>query len=97
MNETVANVFYRSDSRDAQEQHRIRWVLDHFLTIGVVRMRQVRVKAEACNVPKTYADEFAECYPSYNTKTKDKDPCKPHRRTPLALRQISFSRSHHSQ
>jgi hypothetical protein len=81
MNETIGHVFYRShvwkrsNSTDTS-QSSIHWILDHFLIIGVIRMRQVRVKAEKCNIPKSYSDEIADCYPAYSTEKKDTDPCK---------------------
>ena len=80
MNRTIGNVFYPShiwkSNLTVNSQHSIHWILDHYLIIGVVRMRQVRVKAEKCNIPKSYSDEIADCYPAYSTEKKDKDPCK---------------------
>ena len=80
MNVTVGNVFYPShaqpSNRNVSSQHHIRWILDHFLMIGVIRMRQVRVKAEKCNIPKLYSDEITDCYPAYSARTKDTNSCK---------------------
>lgn len=80
MNETIGHVFYRSyrweSNPTVSSQRSIRWILDHFLMIGVIRMRQVRVKPEKCNIPKSYSDEIADCYPAYSTSKKDTDPCK---------------------
>ncbi|CAF0775709.1 unnamed protein product [Adineta steineri] len=81
MNETIGNVFYRShiwkSNPSVTSQRSIRWILDHFLMIGVIRMRQVRVKAEKCNIPKSYSDEITDCYPSYSSEKKDTDPFGP--------------------
>ncbi|CAF3288423.1 unnamed protein product [Rotaria socialis] len=81
MNQTIGNVFYRShiwqSNPNVASQRSIRWVLDHFLMIGVIRMRQVRVKAEKCNIPKSYSDEIADCYPAYLSNKKDVDPFGP--------------------
>ncbi|CAF0821104.1 unnamed protein product [Rotaria sordida] len=81
MNETIGNVFYRShiwqSNQTVTSQRSIRWVLDHFLMIGVIRMRQVRVKPEKCNIPKSYSDEIADCYPAYSLDKKDTDPFGP--------------------
>ncbi|CAF4246341.1 unnamed protein product, partial [Rotaria magnacalcarata] len=81
MNQTIGNVFYRShiwqSNPNVTSQRSIRWVLDHFLMIGVIRMRQVRVKAEKCNIPKSYSDEIADCYPAYLSNKKDTDPFGP--------------------
>ncbi|CAF3985937.1 unnamed protein product [Rotaria sp. Silwood2] len=81
MNETIGNVFYRShvwqSNPAVTSQRSIRWILDHFLMIGVIRMRQVRVKAEKCNIPKSYSDEIADCYPAYSLNKKDTDPFGP--------------------
>jgi len=80
MNETIGNVFYRShiwkSNPSVTSQRPVRWILDHFLMIGIIRMRQVRVKAEQCNIPKSYSDEIADCYPAYSSGKKDTDPCK---------------------
>ena len=73
MNETVAEVFLRAQQSNSTLIH---WLLDHFLLIGIVRMRQVRVKPEKCHIPKSYSDEIADCYPAYSSDKKDIDPCK---------------------
>ncbi|UJR22497.1 hypothetical protein I4U23_025550 [Adineta vaga] len=75
MNETIGEVFLHSQQwmskPSVTSQHSIHWILDHFLMIGVIRMRQVRVKAEKCNIPKSYSDEIADCYPAYSSEKKD--------------------------
>ena len=80
MNETIGNVFFRShvwkSNSNITSEQSIHWILDHFLMIGVIRMRQVRVKAEECNIPKSYSDEIADCYPAYSSEKKDTDSCK---------------------
>lgn len=51
-------------------------LFDHYLLIGVLRLRQVRVKAQACPIPSFYADEIDRCYPSYTSDTKQTSSCK---------------------
>ncbi|CAF0838110.1 unnamed protein product [Adineta ricciae] len=78
MNETLAEVFLRVQQQPSRPNSTlIHWVLDHFLLIGVVRMRQVRVKPEKCHIPKLYSDEIADCYPAYSSDKKDTDPFGP--------------------
>ncbi|CAF1047678.1 unnamed protein product [Adineta ricciae] len=78
MNETLAEVFLRVQQQPSGPNSTlIHWVLDHFLLIGVVRMRQVRVKPEKCYIPKSYSDEIADCYPAYSPDKKDTDPFGP--------------------
>ena len=70
LNTTIADVFYRRASSSDTS-----WILDHFLLLGVLRMRQVRVKPEPCLIPRSYADEISDCYPAYSSAKTDTEPC----------------------
>lgn len=78
MQGVIVEVFYPSHQSRTNETQSptITWILDHYLLIGVIRMRQVRVRAEACQIPTSYMDEIDHCYPEYSTDKRDTEPCK---------------------